>query len=355
MKDVLMTAAKRLTQLGYNIININNSVINIEESTEELCFYKMSGSVTNFIIILNGYRVYGTRERYEELTEALTKKANVGKILCLGIVVGGASAAEFTLNGKFDPVADVMKVRWAADIENGNMIFEKGAPDKIDGIEKIFSSSKENKSPNINSININEPVKISRIIFTIGLIAANIIIFIFLTAEGGSENTDVLLAHGALYAPYVMDGEVYRLVTCMFLHIGIQHLLANMLSLFIFGTRCELYFGNVKFLILYFLSGIGGSVMSITFSGNTVSAGASGAVMGLMAAALIYSKIRHIDFGGLSTYTLLVFAIINIGFGFVYSGIDNLGHIGGFLTGLICGGIIGIYDKRKSDGNGRAI
>lgn len=120
----------------------------------------------------------------------------------------------------------------------------------------------------------------------------------------------------------------------MFVHIGLAHIAANSLSLYILGTRSERYFGKALFLSIYILSGIGASVMSVLFT-NSISAGASGAIFGIMGAMLTHSIVRGKSMGGFSAYFMVLFSLINIGAGFFMSGVDNAGHIGGFLTGCI--------------------
>ena len=112
-----------------------------------------------------------------------------------------------------------------------------------------------------------------------------------LSVLGATEDTLFMLEHGAMYGPYVVEGhQYYRIFTCLFLHFGIEHLLNNMVLLGALGWNLELETGRIKFLIIYFISGLGGNLLSLWMNMSTdkmvVSAGASGAIFGLMGALL---------------------------------------------------------------------
>ena len=149
-----------------------------------------------------------------------------------------------------------------------------------------------------------------------------------------------VLEYGAAYTPYIIqNGEVYRLFTSMFLHFGIEHLVNNMLVLFVLGSRLERVIGKIRFLLIYLLGGIAGNVVSLLLELKTqefsVSAGASGAVFAVMG-AMIYIVIRNKGWlGDLSMRQILVMAAFSLYFGFTSSGVDNAAHIGGLLAGFV--------------------
>ncbi|KAK4283153.1 hypothetical protein QN277_000137 [Acacia crassicarpa] len=157
---------------------------------------------------------------------------------------------------------------------------------------------------------------------------------------GPSSST--LTKMGALKWDSVVKGhEGWRLVSCIWLHAGVIHLVANMLSLVFIGIRLEQQFGFVKIGIIYLLSGFGGSVLSCLFIRNNISVGASGALFGLLGAMLselitnwtIYTnKVAAL-------LTLVVIIVINLGIG-ILPHVDNFAHIGGFMTGLLLGFIL---------------
>lgn len=188
-------------------------------------------------------------------------------------------------------------------------------------------------------------------ICTVGLIVINIAVFLVLSFMGDTENTMFMIQHGAMYEPYVTEGgEYYRLFTCMFLHFGISHLLNNMVMLGALGWNLELETGRVKFLLIYFISGLGGNLLSlgmnISRGEEIVSAGASGAIFGLMG-ALVYVVIRNKGLGGRITNRGILFMVaLSLYFGLTSSGVDNAAHIGGLICGFIAAVLL--YHKRRA-------
>lgn len=183
------------------------------------------------------------------------------------------------------------------------------------------------------------------------LLLLNIIIFLVTDFTGGTDNTIHMLECGAAYPPFIMEnGEYYRLFTCMFLHFGIEHLANNMLVLFVLGQRLEPVVGKIRFLLIYFLGGIGGNLISLVFDikgGNyAVSAGASGAVFAVMG-AMIWVVIRNRGrLQDISTRQMLVMAAFSLYFGFASSGVDNAAHVGGMICGILLAVVL--YHSRSS-------
>lgn len=192
-----------------------------------------------------------------------------------------------------------------------------------------------------------EEKKEQKTVCTIGLIVANISIFLIFTLLGKSEDVLFMQQYGAMYEPYVIEGhEYYRLLTSVFLHFGIEHLLNNMVMLGAIGYHLEPEIGRIRFLLVYFLSGIGGNICSLLFNvsfGNAVvSAGASGAVFGLMG-ALLCAVIRNKGrIGRLNKRGVLVLVVLSLYLGLTSSGVDNAAHIGGLLCGFMLEAILGL-------------
>lgn len=153
----------------------------------------------------------------------------------------------------------------------------------------------------------------------------------------GSQNITVLIELGAKVNELILLGEVWRLFTAMFLHVGVMHLLFNMWALFAIGRLVEAYYDHVRYAIIYLLGGLFGSLASYAFS-ESVSAGASGAVFALTGAVSVYFFRYRENFGahGRAVLQNMVFIIvINLAFGLAGSGVDNWGHIGGLVGGLL--------------------
>ncbi len=130
----------------------------------------------------------------------------------------------------------------------------------------------------------------------------------------------------------VADSEYYRLVTAMFMHFGIIHLLMNMWALWILGRALESMFGPVRFLAVYLVCGLGGNVAAYVFQSGALSAGASTAVFGLF--AVLFVALRRLR---LSTSAVLPIIVINLIFTLTVPGISIAGHLGGLITGGLVG------------------
>ena len=159
------------------------------------------------------------------------------------------------------------------------------------------------------------------------------------TLYGGSTQTDVLIKLGAKYGPLIASGEYWRLFTAMFLHIGLMHLAFNAYALVAIGTDLERIVGWARFLAIYLLSGLFGSLASYAFSPH-LSAGASGAIFGVIGALGAFFAMyreRLGQWGRARLGNILFLIAINLFFGFTNPGIDNYGHLGGLLSGAVLG------------------
>ena len=176
---------------------------------------------------------------------------------------------------------------------------------------------------------------------TIGIIVVNIIVFVILEILGSSLDTGFMLNCGAMYPENIKAGEYYRFLTSTFLHFGFLHIVNNMFVLGASGVILEEALGHVKFLSLYILSGIGAGILSyammIKSDDYAVSAGASGAIFGIVA-GLLWVVIKHN--GKYKTLTgrgVLFMIVLIVYLGVTTEGTDNWGHIGGLITGfLLC-------------------
>lgn len=194
---------------------------------------------------------------------------------------------------------------------------------------------------------IFEPKKI---VVTPLLIFLCIIVFIAMYILGnGSEDTYTLLLFGANFRVLVQEGEIWRLLTSTFLHIGIIHLLVNMYSLYIIGKQLESLLGKFKFLLVYLGSGILGSLLSVVVH-TSISAGASGAIFGLLGSLLYFGYHYRLYLGNVLRTQVIPVIVINLLIGFMIPGIDNFAHIGGLVGGYLLTMALGVPGKsKKSD------
>jgi rhomboid protease GluP len=168
----------------------------------------------------------------------------------------------------------------------------------------------------------------------IGVLAA---LFVVERARGAIDSAEALVAFGALSRPEVFAGQYWRLESATWLHGGLNHLVSNAIALFILGMICEHAFGRTQYFILYVLSGVGGSILSLLNSEGP-SVGASGAIFGLQGAAIVLFR-QHRDRILMRDrrigVVLLGWALYSIVTGWTSPFIDNGAHIGGAVTGAL--------------------
>ena len=178
---------------------------------------------------------------------------------------------------------------------------------------------------------------------TFTLIGLNVALFVLELATGGQLNGtgSWIYEKGVLVSTAVdssgqvvgvAQGEWWRLITATFLHYGLIHLGMNMLVLWFIGPPLEEYFGHGRYLLVYIVSGLAGSAGALIWSPDTLTVGASGAIWGIMGAALVLEARRIWVFGGQA----MGLVIFNLAFTFLVPGISIGGHIGGLIGGGVC-------------------
>ncbi len=182
-------------------------------------------------------------------------------------------------------------------------------------------------------------------IMTYVLIALNTVLFLAMYIFGnGSNDVQTLVDFGASYPSYIKAGEYYRLVVSAFLHIGILHFLLNNYALYVLGPQLESFFGKFKFSIIYLFSAITGNLLSMLFF-NGISAGASGAIFGLLGALLYFGYHYRVYLDNVIKSQIIPLIVINLLIGFSLPGINNAAHIGGLVGGVIISIALGVKYK----------
>ncbi len=196
---------------------------------------------------------------------------------------------------------------------------------------------------------------------TTALVAVNIVVFLIMVASGTGFISGSISALFARFADIpgrvvvvgpggtqtvlqgVAHGDVYRLVTAMFLHFGVIHLALNMYVLFLVGPTLEQSLGRLRFLALYFIAGIGGSVGTFVFGPHAeVAAGASGAIFGLFGA--YYVVARRI---GAATGPIVATIVLNLVISFSVPFIDVRAHLGGLVTGAAIAAVLAYAPRAR--------
>ena len=216
---------------------------------------------------------------------------------------------------------------------NNNMTF------KEKGLELFFKLTQDINAKNEDDAKMAEDVfRPKKPIVTYVLIAINILIFIV------SMFANDFLYNLAVNRYLITDGQWYRLITGIFLHANIFHLVFNMYALYIIGMQLESFLGKGKYLAVYLLSGLAGSVLSI-FMSSGFSVGASGAIFGLMGSLLYFGYHYRVYLDSVIKSQIIPLIIINLLIGFFASGIDIWAHIGGLIGGVLATMAVGVKYK----------
>ena len=185
----------------------------------------------------------------------------------------------------------------------------------------------------VTGINRNKPY------VNFALAAVNVLLFLYLEAIGSTEDGVFMVKHRAVFV--ILGGEYYRLFTAMFLHFGVIHLANNMLVLLVLGEKMEKALGHIKYLIFYLASGVAANGISLAVQVRigqaSVSAGASGAIFGVVGGLVYVIAIHHGQLDGLTNRQLGFMVLLTLYHGFTSAGVDNMAHIGGLISGFILG------------------
>jgi membrane associated rhomboid family serine protease len=167
---------------------------------------------------------------------------------------------------------------------------------------------------------------------TKALIGLNVAVYVAELAQGGGVYgvNSTIYEKGFVYAPFVGQGDWWRLMTAAFLHYGPVHLILNMLGLYWFGSLLEQRIGSGRYLLIYIVSGLAGSAGALVVSPTSATVGASGAIFGILGAGLVLERQRDYVFGGSAMGVI----VANLVLTFAWSGnISVGGHIGGLIGG----------------------
>ena len=239
---------------------------------------------------------------------------------------------------------------------------EKGLENS--SISEMYPSLKNNLIPeddklefimnitnNINKKNEEESIKYNSIfgekktIITPALIFINVAICFVANFLIVTDKIDLftLLANNR---DLVKEGQVYRLLTSAFLHQNLFHLIFNMYALSVIGNQVESFVGKWKYLIIYLVSALTGSLLSCVINTGW-SLGASGAIFGLMGMLLYFGLFYRLYLDKALKTQIVPLILMNLGLGFIISGIDNAAHIGGLFGGFLISMALGVSDNKK--------
>lgn len=340
-----------ITEKGYNPIVLHGAQneIWLENLDQE---YKIIRIVSNYIH--NDEQLDFDIFKTKSIMKKIKRKTFSFNMNALSIFVNLGDNVHFN-NDKFGSNLIAIDLKDFNDLENNQAII-KSFPDickkeetSEDGFNLFMKLTKE-----INDKNEVEAKKAEDIftkkkpVVTYTLIIINILVFIAMYIFGkGSEDNLTLVLFGANYPALVRAGDYYRLITSAFLHSGLLHLIFNNYALYVIGSQLESFLGKVKFLIIYLVSAICGSLMSMLFS-NGISVGASGAIFGFLGSLLYFGYNYRVYLGTVLKSQIIPLIVLNLVIGFITPGIDNAAHIGGLLGGLGMTMALGIKYKTST-------
>ncbi len=212
-----------------------------------------------------------------------------------------------------------------------------------DGLQLFFKITDE-----INSKNRKDAMETDHILepktpyITIGLLVIMGLIYIYRLLG----NWETLVINFGIYRDLIREGEIYRLLTGTFIHVDLIHLLCNCYALYMIGNMVEGYYGRKKYIIIYLVSALAGSLLSIAMSSG-FSIGASGAIFGLLGSLLYFGYHYRVYFGSVILARIIPIVILNLAIGFMIPDIDNFAHIGGLFGGFLISKALGINSKDK--------
>ncbi|MDD3186939.1 MAG: rhomboid family intramembrane serine protease [Bacilli bacterium] len=333
---------------GYNPIVLHGAQneIWLEKLNSE---YKIVRIVTNYIH--NNEQLSFDQFRTKQILKKIKKKTFSININTLSLFLNLGDNVQMQDFGNKLRCAQINNI---TDLNNYSFITEV-FPDittntnfKEEGMELFMKITNDINTKNEKENKIVEKTfKMKQPIVTYTLITINVIVFLLMYIWGnGSTDIQTLLDFGANYRGSIVNGEYYRFVTCAFIHIGLLHLLFNCYALYIIGIQLESYYGKIKYIVIYLLSAVSASIMSVIFN-DSISAGASGAIFGLLGALLYFGYHYRVYLGNALKSQIIPLIAINLMFGFLMAGIDNFAHIGGLIGGLLISMALGV-EKRST-------
>lgn len=341
--DFISELQRFIAQLGFQKLKVNRDLVWIKE---EESFIKLLRIIPETLPGQNWKPIEQQEQEMEKWKNEVMIRFGK-KVDCLTLIIFRGMPK--------DKIADEMSLYpnvWGVDKTNGRILLYEKQRAEFYGLRREL----EQFLIQYQRIEKTDEQKELRRIFqpvNTAIVAVNLLTFVILSIMGNVTDAQFMAEHGAMvWSAVVEQKEFYRLFTSTFLHFGIDHLLQNMIILLLIGARLERLLGRGKYLIVYVLSGIiaSGASLCFTLADNpyTVSAGASGAIFGVMGGLLllivkdVVQRKRHrIEEIGLVGILFMIVSALS--YGFSTTGVDNAAHLGGLIAGFILTGILTIW------------
>lgn len=359
MSNVLIRKSDQvmMSLVHYFVTKENYAPINVQGVKDEIWLENLNGPYRIIRIscnsIINEEQFEFDIFKMKHIMRQIKKKTMSFKINALNICLDLSKKVD---EGNIKNI-ETIRVEDIKDIFNSEIV--KSFPsiknellETDDGLELIINVTNDiNEKTEKENEKFNDVFSPKRIIFTNIISLICILMYVIVGIYGNNffnYDANVLAKFGANNILLVKNGEIYRLLTCAFLHVGLIHLVVNMYSLRVIGPSVEGLIGKGKFVFIYLISAISASLMSLVFvDSNIVSVGASGAIFGLMGALLYFGYHYRLYLNDAIKTQIIPVILFNLIMGFMMPGIDNGAHIGGLIGGYLATMAIGIKNKSE--------
>lgn len=359
MSNVLIRKSDQvmMSLVHYFVTKENYAPINVQGVKDEIWLENLNGPYRIIRIscnsIINEEQFEFDIFKMKHIMRQIKKKTMSFKINALNICLDLSKKVD---EGNIKNI-ETIRVEDIKDIFNSEIV--KSFPsiknellETDDGLELIINVTNDiNEKTEKENEKFNDVFSPKRIIFTNIISLICILMYVIVGIYGNNFfnfDANVLAKFGANNILLVKNGEIYRLLTCAFLHVGLIHLVVNMYSLRVIGPSVEGLIGKGKFVFIYLISAISASLMSLVFvDSNIVSVGASGAIFGLMGALLYFGYYYRLYLNDAIKTQIIPVILFNLIIGFMMPGIDNGAHIGGLIGGYLATMAIGIKNKSE--------
>ncbi len=332
-----------ITEKGYNPIILHGAKdeIWLENLNEE---YEIVRIVSNYIH--NDEQLNTDLFRTKQIVKKIKRKTFSFKMNTLSLFVNLGDSVNMN-NISYSNI-DCANLKSIKDIKNYTFITENYPTitneinSKEKGMELFMKITEDINKKNIETSNKAEDVFSKKTPYiTYILIFINILFYVLSIISNSFYNSMVL------NPSKILNGEYYRLLSCIFMHGGIIHLLCNMYCLYVIGPQVESFFGKIKYIVIYLLSGIIGSLMSLSIT-NSISLGASGAIFGLLGSILYFGYHYRVYLSQAIKSQIMPIIVLNLFLGFILNGVDNAAHIGGLIGGVLVSMMAGVKYKSST-------
>lgn len=359
MSNVLIRKSDQvmMSLVHYFVTKENYAPINVQGVKDEIWLENLNGPYRIIRIscnsIINEEQFEFDIFKMKHIMRQIKKKTMSFKINALNICLDLSKKVD---EGNIKNI-ETIRVEDIKDIFNSEIV--KSFPsiknellETDDGLELIINVTNDiNEKTEKENEKFNDVFSPKRIIFTNIISLICILMYVIVGVYGNNFfnfDANVLAKFGANNILLVKNGEMWRLLTCAFLHVGLIHLVVNMYSLRVIGPSVEGLIGKGKFVFIYLISAISASLMSLVFvDSNIVSVGASGAIFGLMGALLYFGYHYRLYLNDAIKTQIIPVILFNLIIGFMMPGIDNGAHIGGLIGGYLATMAIGIKNKSE--------